>query len=330
MKQKYTDVNTYISDLIQEIVSKVTTHTNASCISSIIVTGSFGRNEPTFEKDEKGYLTLKSDVEIALVYDKFKNKGKVLRLMQDTEKCFSELVEFMPFQKQRIIKAQNHNFAIVEPKYKSLFTYDIFNGSYTAWGTDYLHLKQVPLDQVDPFEAKRIVGNRIGELMCFLNRGSAQYDNNYKKLWKAKVMLAIVSAYLLCNKMYISSYHKQRDRIIQPREMVIDIFGEKFLSDYEKAFSYLRENGESCEILDENLRKYVAAINTVLQKKGITKARINCLSKKMRSWIHYLKCGSNYGFNFENNLYQNLINAYIENADCIQKLADDWRKILYY
>lgn len=88
--------------------------------------------------------------------------------------------------------------------------------------------------------------------------------------------------------------------------------------------------GESCEILDENLRKYVAAINIVLQKKGITKAKINCLSKKIRSWIHYLKCGSNYGFNFENNLYQNLINAYIENAECIQKLADDWRKILYY
>lgn len=330
MKKKYTDVNKYISDLIQEIVLRVTAHPNADCVSSIIVTGSFGRNEPTFEKDENGYLTLKSDVEVALVYDKFKDKKKVLQLMQEIESCFSELVEFMPFQKQRIIKAQNHNFAIIEPKYKSLFTYDIFNGSYTAWGIDYLSLKQISLDQVDPFEAKRIVSNRIGELMCFLNRGSAQYDDNYKRLWKAKVMLAIVSAYLLCNRAYVSSYHGQYDRIMQQRKEVVSTFGEKFLSDYESAFSYLRENSDSCEISDENLRKYVAAINTIFQKKGITKARINCLSKKLRSRVHYLKCGSNYGLNFENNLYQNLINAYIENAGCVQNLANDWRKVLYY
>lgn len=330
MKQKYTDVNKYISDLIQEIVSKVTAHPNAGCVSSIIVTGSFGRNEPTFEKDENDYLTLKSDIEVALVYDKFKDKKKVLQLMQETENYFSELIEFLPFQKQRIVKAENHNFAIIEPKYKSLFTYDIFNGSYTAWGTDYLRLKQISLDQVDPFEAKRIVGNRIGELMCFLNRGSDQYDDNYKRLWKAKVMLAIVSAYLLCNRAYVSSYHGQHDRIMQQRKAVVSQFGEKFLVDYENAFSYLRENGDLCEISNENLRKYVAGINTIFQKKGITKSRINCLSKQLRSWIHYLKCGSNYGFNFENNLYQNLINAYIENADCVQSFANDWRKVLYY
>lgn len=219
---------------------------------------------------------LKSDVEVALVYDKLKDKKKVLQLMQEMEKCFSELVEFMPFQKQRNVKAQNHNFAIVEPKYKSLFTYDIFNGSYTVWGTDYLSLKKISLDQVDFFEAKRIVGNRIGELMCFLNRGSAQYDDDYKRLWKAKVMLAIVSAYLLCNKAYISSYHGQHDRIMQWKKAVSSIFGEDFLTDYENAFSYLRENGNSCEILDDSLRKYVAAINTIFQENGIT-----CLGHNM-------------------------------------------------
>lgn len=330
MNQKYTDANKYISDLIKKIVLKVTSHPNVNCISSIIVAGSFGRNEPTFEKDENGYLILKSDVEIALVYDKLKDKKKVLQLMQETEKCFTELVEFMPFQKQRIVKAQNHNFAIIEPKYKSLFTYDIFNGSYTVWGTDYLSMKRISLDQVDPFEAKRIVGNRIGELMCFLNRGSAQYDDDYKRLWKAKVMLAIVSAYLLCNKEYISSYHGQRDRIIKQKKSISSIFGENFLTDYENAFLYLRENGDLCEIPDGNLRNYVAAINIIFREKHITRAKINCLSKKLRSWIHYLKCGSNYGFNFENNLYQNLIDAYIEDADYVQSLANDWRKILYY
>lgn len=329
MIEKYTDVDKYTCDLIKKIVSKVTDHPNSCCVSAIIVTGSFGRNEATFERDKNGYLTLKSDVEVALVYNKFKERRKVAQLMKEVENCFSEMIEFMPFQKQRIIKAQNNNYALIEPKYKSLFTYDIYNGSYTAWGTDYLRLKKISLEQVDLFEAKKIVGNRIGELICFLNKGSNMYDDNYKRYWKAKLMLAIVSAYLLCTNAYISSYQGQYDRIMQQREVISSTFGKEFLLDYKKSFIYLRKNGTLYDVSDEKLRNYVAIINEIFQKKGITNSKINCFSKRIRRWAHYLKCGSNYGFNFENNLYQNMINGYIENTDYLQKLANDWKNVLY-
>lgn len=326
----YTDTEGYVSDLIKTIVNKVVEEKGTDYISSVLVTGSFGRGEPTFEITAEGVLMLKSDIEIALVYDKMVDKKRVLDMKERVENQFSEALELMPFQKRRLVKAQNHNYAFVEPKYKTLFTYDVYNGSYTAWGEDYISKRSVKLEEVDIYEAKRIVANRIGELICYHEHGNNVSEDDYRKQWKGKVLLAIVSAWLVCHGLYVSSYHGQYEQIIKARKEVEAYFGTAFIEEYQKVFRFLRENGESYNIKEENLRRYVSDIDRLFKEKNIKRSKVNCLSKVVRSWIKYLKTKSNYGLNFEDGILQDLIDCYVEESPKIYDVSKIWLKVLYY
>lgn len=320
----------YMEELLATIIRNVLEKDNGKVITSIIVTGSVGRGEPTFCTDEKGDFHLKSDVEIALIYKHMREKKQLLDLMPKVESLFTETVELMPFQERRLLLAQNHNYAFVEPKKKTLFTYDVYNGSYTIWGKDYLRLKAVIIDDVDKFEAKRIVANRIGELIHNFNRNEDISKSEYRMIWKGKIILAIVSAWLLLKGEYKSSYLKQYEIIQEKKPEIESIFGEEFVNEYKKTLLFLRESGPPYEISDDNLREYVRIINTEFIKMRLVKSQVNCLSKRIRSFIKYIKTGMHYGFRFENTILQTIIDDFVSESDHIKDSAEVWSKVLYY
>ena len=202
----------YEEKLIENVISSVEKYGGKNCLSSIILTGSFGRNEPTYAMDADGNLKLKSDVEIAFVFPKSSQKRLVEDLIRSVSSEFNEELNLMAINEKRVRKAYNFNFSVKVPKYKTIFTYDLFNGSRTIWGRNFIQEQTIALTDVDPYEAKRLVANRIGEL-TYLQNSANQEEIKYLRLqWKGKLMLAIVSAWLICEDEYVSSYHGQYDK----------------------------------------------------------------------------------------------------------------------
>ena len=318
----------YIDELLNSVVKKVLEEDKGKVIKSIIVTGSFGRGEPTFTVVD-GKLRLKSDVEISLVHSHIKKK-KMLDLMHKVESQFRETIDLLPFQERRLVLAQNHNYALVEPRKKTLFTYDVFNGSYTLWGEDYLKRKIVKLNDVDKFEAKRIVANRIGELVHNFNRDEDMSKSEYTMIWKGKIVLAIVTAWLILHGQYESSYHKQYEIIKKDIDLVEATLGQGFFWEYEKVFLFLRDAGEPFEVPDTHLRGYVKNINLLFKKEQLVKSEVNCLSKRIRGWFKYIKSGMHYGIRFENAILQSLIDDYVSGSSHLKNTADTWSRVLYY
>lgn len=321
------DSKVYQEKLINNIIVSIEKHSGKEILSSVILTGSFGREEPTFINDD-GELILKSDVEIALVYPKGISKNKVIKLIEAVGSEFTEDLNLMPISQKRVEKAYNFNFSFSSPKYKTIFTYDLFNGSKTIWGTDFIRRVNVSLDDIDPYEAKRLVGNRIGELVYLQSR---EKDNDYlRKQWKGKVLLAIGSAWLILNKKYHSSYYSQYNEIINDIVKIEREIGNTFGSDYMSVFEFLRNNGEEYEVPDDVLKDYVKGINELFVVHRLQSPRVNCFSRNLKYFIKYLKVKAPFGFvEFENNIIDNLIVYYLSSMEKTRFVADIWHKVLY-
>lgn len=328
MKQ-FTGKLEYQDWLIKAIVNSILGYGGADYLSSIILTGSFGRNEPTFRVAEDGYLELKSDVEVALVY--FRGKNKVNQIMEMVSKDFSESLNLMCMDEKRLKQAHNFNYSIFPSKYKSIFTFDLFNGSKTIWGRDYIGEREILVSECDKYEAKRIVANRIGELCYLQNNISSEDDKDFLRIqWKGKVLLAIASAWLICQGDYVTSYHGQYDIIVSKEKEVSEYLGQSFMDDYKMTFSFLREDGECFEVSDEILRLYVNKMAVLFSKLSLNKPHINNLFRTIKYSLKYLTTGMKYGLlNYEDNILQALILNYYKNLDKIKEDSDVWHKVLY-
>ncbi|MCD8011878.1 MAG: hypothetical protein LUG99_01620 [Lachnospiraceae bacterium] len=324
------DKKQYVEQLITNIITSLEKHGAKDLLSSVIMTGSFGRKEPTYEHRDDGKLVLKSDVEIALVYPSSAKKADVDSLIESVSSEFKEELNLMGITEKRVRNAYNFNFSLKVPKYKTIFTYDLFNGSYTVWGTDFIGSISVPLESCDIYEAKRLVANRIGELVYNEKNAEENQKEYLRKQWKGKLMLAMVSGWLICEKQYVSSYHGQYDAIHKNAKAVKEIFGEEFITEYEKVFTFLREDGQAYEVADDKIREYVKAIDAYFKGFEIGKPRVNSLSRNLKYFMKYVKNGMGYGlFGFENNILQGLIDEYCGNSGALGKTADTWHKVIY-
>lgn len=324
------DILEYESQLIKKVVERIEASGGKECLSSIILTGSFGRGEPTYTVDASGQIHLKSDVEIALIYPDTAKKGKVDVLIDAVSKEFIEDLNLMAINEKRLRKAYNFNCSIVIPKYKTIFTYDLFNGSKTVWGHDFIGEKEMVLADVDPYEAKRLVANRIGELIYLLNTSDSSQKECLRKQWKGKLVLAIVSAWLICEGSYVSSYHGQYDRLKMKESSVTSLFGENFFCDYDKVFAFLRESGTEFVVTDDELRQYVHQINKYFKNLQIKSSKVNSVSRIAKYLVKYMKTGMDYGIvQFENKILQALIDEYSNQGNGLEKVADVWYRVLY-
>lgn len=320
----------YEEKLIDGIIASVEKHGGNDCLSSIVLTGSFGRGEPTYFTESNGELKLKSDVEIALIYPNLFQKKQIQRLMHNVSAEFEENLNLMPLNENRVRKTYNFNFSFRVPKYKTIFTYDFFNGSKTIWGRNFLKEKNISLAEVDPYEAKRLVANRIGELVYLSGYENGKEKDFLRKQWKGKLVLAIASAWLICNREYVSSYSEQNENLKKNVEKIEKLMGEGFWNEYDAAFSFLRESGEVYEIPDYKLMDYIKRIDQYFNEKNLKIPKVNSTSRRIKYIVKYCKTGMKYGIiGFENNILQALIEDYWKQSKRVFEDADIWYRVLY-
>lgn len=324
------DKKAYEKNLIKNVIASIEKHGGKECLSSIILTGSFGRGEPTYTMGDDGKPQLKSDVEIALVFPDSSKKQAIQHLIETVSSEFIEELNLMAINEKRVRKAYNFNFSLCVPKYKTIFTYDFFNGSRTIWGRDFIKENTVTISDVDPYEAKRLVANRIGELVYLQNSADDSSKDYLRKQWKGKLILAIVSAWLICEGDYVSAYHGQYQKLHGKEKEAEKTIGKGFLEEYEKVFRFLREDGSEYETPDELLVGYVKRLDQYFKQKSIRKPKVNSVSRLMKYIIKYIKTGMKYGLiGFEDNILQALINDYWNMTDKVITDADVWHKVLY-
>lgn len=318
----------YEKNLIENVIASIENHGGKNCLSSIILTGSFGRDEPTYMVEPEGRLQLKSDVEVALIFPESAQKNAVAALIQKVSSEFEENLNLMSIDEKRVRKAYNFNFSLRVPKYKTIFTYDLFNGSKTIWGRDFISEKKIALSDVDPYEAKRLVANRIGELVYLQDTVRMDEKAYLRMQWKGKLVLAIVSAWLISEGEYVSSYHGQYERAKKNIGKVESLFGKGFFEEYEKVFSFLRESGVPYEIEDNLLASYVRNIERCF--KEIKKPKANSISRLIKYVLKYVKTGREYGIiGFENNILQALISDFGNQTERLKMDAEIWHRVLY-
>lgn len=290
--------------------------------SSVILTGSFGRGEATYYSSPEG-LELKSDIEIAVVYTC--SKRRIAEFVKSVSAKFPWELNLMPITPGRIKKVKNFNGGIITPKRKTLFTYDLYSQSITLWGEDYISKKRVEVSEIDTFEAKRIVANRIGELVYISDKKPEDII-----IWKSKLMLASACAYLLLRGGYASSCKKQAEAVKARREEVSRELGGDFVSDYLGAFSFLREGGSAVDIDEEKLRMYAAGIDALFERYNIKKSRVTSLSRRAKYLFKYLKNGAPLGLaGFEEKIIDSLIRSFISGDNKIKETAGLWHEVLY-
>lgn len=312
----------YEIDLFQRILSVMKTHGLTEIAESVILTGSFGRDEATYTGDEEN-VELKSDIEIAIVYKS--GKKRALAFIESVTKCFDEELNCMPLSKKRIQRGDNFNYTLFSQKKKSLFMYDLMNGSKTLWGHEYLTHGKIILSQVDLYEAKRLIANRIGELIFVQQNHPEDADR-----WKAKLVTAIGTAYLLLNGGYHPSYRKQMEELKRYCAQGKRVISNEFIQYYYQAFSFLRENGAVFNIEGHLLRNFVEKAVEMFQQNHIDRPKINCLSRKLKYGIRYLRCGGRGNlFQIEENIINTLLCVFTEDSGDIQRVAALWHEVLY-
>ncbi len=320
----------YEKKLFRDIVFYIEKYNRKDLLSSVVLSGSFGRGEPTYIISSNGKYQLKSDVEIGLVFKRMYQKRKVEQIISKVSSRFEEDLNFMTISEKRMRKAYNFNFSITDSKYKTVFTYDLYNGSKTIWGHDFIKETHISLEMVDPYEAKRLVANRIGEFAYLQDNKSLKQSDYIRKQWKGKLLLAIASAWLICEGEYVSSYHGQFDKIKKLKKDVETQIGKGFLKEYEHVFGFLRDNGKVYEVSDEKLRNYVMQLNQYFIMQGIGKPQVNCTSRLVKYFIKYLKTGMKYGLiGYEEKIIQALITAFYQSNPELKEVADIWYKVLY-
>lgn len=324
------DIERYEKELIDNLVTSIEKHGGKNFLSSIILTGSFGRGESTYTIDANGDVFLKSDVEIALVFRRKSQKNVVDNIIELVSSEFNEDINLMAINEVRVRRGDNFNFTFKKPKYKSIFTYDLFNGSKTIWGRDFIGEYNISLSEVDIYEAKRLVANRIGELVYLQNNANVVDKTYIRKQWKGKLILAIVSAWLICENRYSSSYHGQFQNLKEKSIEAEYIIGQGFVENYEKVFHFLRENDAPYEVSNEKLAGYVRNINEYFKNKTIMNPKINSLGRILKYSIKYTQTGMKFGIRgFENNILQALIDDFGSNSEKIILDAITWHRVLY-
>ena len=327
--ENYIEIEQYEKKLMKRVVEEFLTNKEMKYISAIILTGSLGRNEASylFDDDNHKYV-LKSDVEIACVYKK--NKLAVEIMIKKVCDQFVEDLNIMPIGYYRVKHANNFNASIVPSKYKSIFTYDFYNGSKTLWGRDYISEKDIDISQCDPYEAKRIVANRIGEMVYLLYCDGKLNDDYLRAQWKGKVVLAIVTGWLICEKKYKTSYRMQYKIVLDNQVDIESVVGSNFVEHYKKVFLFLRESGNVYEINDVELRKYVRSINAYFSSKKLLKSKVNSFSRHIKYMLKYMHvCGVSGLRGFEDRIIQGLLDEFEREDIKIIETAQIWHKVLY-
>ena len=315
------DRQEYEKQLISRVLAELERFGLKSCAVSVILTGSFGRGEETIDFSDGGAV-LRSDVEIAVVFRRGR-KSETEKMIAEVVPLFDEELNLMTISERRVRKRHNFNYTVFEPKYKTIFTYDLYSGSKTIWGEDIIAKSEISAASIDKYEAWRLIANRIGE-MCMAEDMGGECVR-----WRCKLLLADITAYLLVRGYYTPSFVKQKKEVLARRAELESVFGENIIRDYTKTVEFLREGGGQFDISEEILRNYTAAAAKYVENCGAKKPKVNCLMRKIKYFCKQLKNGFVYFGDAETHILQNLVEKYVKKDKSIAKTAELWHNIIY-
>lgn len=316
-------ITEYEAALFSRIVNAVTTHKYSAYIDSIVLTGSFGRGEPTYVINGSDFV-LKSDVELALVFTH--RQKRVYKLIEDVKKDFKEDLNFMTIRIQRVLKKRNFNYELKSPKYNTIFMYDFYNGSKILYGPNPNFGFGIAVEKLDPYEAKRIVANRIAEMQYL-----SEHNDPYLLLqWKCKIILAVASAWLILKKLYVSSYHGQQTAIHEHESEFTELFGHEFLELYDRAFAMLRTAGDPFTIDDAMLREAVRVFYRYFRTQHQKKSGTTTFARHLKFILKYIRKEKRLNIiDLEDRILENVLHEYCDNSPELAKTAHIWHDVLY-
>lgn len=323
-----TEINKAHEKLLDTIVKNISENELGKFVSSIIISGSFGRGEPTCHIENEN-IVYESDMEMVLVYTNWVNLFRIRKFSKEITDRFPQFeLELIPISASRLTHVRNHNYSLLRPKKKTLFTYDFYNGSRTIWGREYLN-HVVTVEEIDPFEGKRIIANRVAELVYVRSRQGTIREQNR---WLAKIILALGTAYLIEKKSYKSSYQDQK-KTLNTCELSLSAQGRDFLILYKKAFQYLREGIVGNSFLpDENhIRGYIKRAHDYYSAKGVHASHTNCAYITIREAMLLLKYDSKnwkHIFNPKELILDNMLTSYASNSGESERWAQLWKNVL--
>ena len=310
------DRQLYEAQLFTRILAAFSANGAERNLHSIILSGSFGRGEATYHGG-----VLESDVELGLVYRRGRRR-QTQEMLRTVAAQFSEELNCMPFPRSRIRRACNFNYSLLPSRWKTVFTFDLFRGSKTLWGEELLEANASRDLRLDPYEAKRIVANRIGELA--LSEGAGE-----RRRWQAKLILAIGAAWLIAEGLYQSSYRAQNRSILEHTDALSALLGSSFPEVYHSAFAFLREGADCFAAEDPFLRSYVEIIGDFFKRKGISRPRVNNFARWLKYCLKYLRHGGRRLGRIEDNILSSLLAEYAADGPQLQKSAVCWHAVLY-
>lgn len=287
----------------------------------LILTGSFGRNEPTFiqENDTIKYL---SDLEIIFA-PKRKNAFSI-DLIDELNKKYSKqfCIEFniMLFSKKRIEKRLNYNHTL-KNKYVTLLTYDVFKGSKFIIGNAN---EREDSFIIDKYEGKKLICNRLAE--WYINKENGDMLSDLQ--WKSKILLAVSTAYLVFNDSYASSYKKQNQLFNE----INVLFDNEQTSIINNAFDFLRVSGKPYRVTEDDIRKiikiFLSKYDLKIKSKTqrlVFKLKVakRAIGKKRLSYA--FTCGG-----VVDKIYENLLYSFLEqDTVCFDKYCKIWKELIY-
>ena len=128
----------------------------------------------------------------------------------------------------------------------------------------------------------------------------------------------------------MSSYRHQLKKIEEDSTLVANVLGDSFFEDYYKSFSFLRDSGDPFEVDNERLRIYARRINEYYVEKGLTKPRVNSVSRFVKYSLKYVRTVKGYGIlNFEDGILQSLITQFANSDSRVKDTAEIWHRVLY-
>jgi hypothetical protein len=256
-------------NLYNNIVTQVKIDKIDNIITHIIVTGSFGKNEPSyFYKNDE--IIYKSDIELVFVVKNYKYKKFLLQYKEKYTKLFNIDVSLMIFKDSRYINGYNSNELFPKNKFFSIFSYDFYQNNIVIYG-EKLNLSFNR--EIDKYEAIVIFTNRLAEYFSYYFKN---VSDDVLLFWKSKVLISYMEAILIINNLYTSSYSSQLKSFSK-------LFPEnKYLDLFNKAYKYLRQNGAEYSIEDSVLIDLSKDMIEIKKNNNLNKSRIN-------SWIYLIR-----------------------------------------
>lgn len=210
------DIDKIIDEINEEIVDIICSEYYPR---SVILKGSFGRNEPTYLINDDGTITFLSDYEIEIISVRY----LMSRLLSANCGMISLKNEKIRLLDINLGGIKLSAYSLFPASYRfldaTMANYDLKYGSKTIYGNNYIeNIKDFHPTDIPLWEGIKLIFNRIAEALYYfsIDNISNPPDKESENLffWTNKIILACQDALLILKGYYDPSYER-RNKVFQ-------------------------------------------------------------------------------------------------------------------